>query len=117
VSEDFVEERIKIWNCPKVAHSTAEETVGAGAGLAAQSPGYPRIARPVVIVAEADSPFRRATAEHLHADVAGSSLHLVPGTGHMIQFEKPAEVIAAVREAAQASLPEPAASNPAGAPR
>ncbi len=101
--EDFVAKRIQIWNCPKVAHAIAEETIGAAAGLQAQSPSYPGIARPVVLVAEADSAFRRETAEHLHRDIAGSSLHLVPGTGHMIQFQKTADVVAAIREAAQAS--------------
>jgi pimeloyl-ACP methyl ester carboxylesterase len=115
VSEAFIDRRIAIWNTPKVAHATAAETVGAAAGLRALSPGYPRIAKPVVIVAEADSPFRRETAEHLHRDVPGSSLHLVADTGHMIQFEKTADVVAAIREAAQANAPATGAT-PAGPP-
>jgi pimeloyl-ACP methyl ester carboxylesterase len=113
VSDDLIDERIAIWNTPKVAHATAAETVGAAAWLRAQSPGYPSIHMPVVIVAEADSAYRRATAEHLQRDIAGSSLHLVPDTGHMIQLEKPADVVAAVREAADRSA-APIPAPPAG---
>ncbi len=116
VSEDFIEQRLRIWNCPKVSHSTAAETVGAAEGLRALSAGYAHIVKPVVIVAEADSEFRRTTAEHLHRDIAGSSLHLVSDTGHMIQFQKTGDVVAAIREAAQMSAPGPAAANPSGPP-
>ncbi len=105
VPDEFVERRLQIWNCPKVTHATAAETVGAAGGLRALAPGYPRIAKTVVIVAEADSAFRRETAEHLHRDVAGSTLHLIGDTGHMIQFQKTADVVAAIREAAQATAP------------
>ena len=116
VSEDFIDQRIRIWNCPKVAHATAAETVGAAEGLQAQSPRYPQIARPLVIVYEADNPFRRETAEHLHHDVAGSIVHLVPDTGHMIQFEKTADVVAAIREAALRSAPGATAGSASGPP-
>jgi pimeloyl-ACP methyl ester carboxylesterase len=116
VSEDFIARRVQIWNCPKVAHAAAVESLGYGAGLLAQSSGYAGIAKPVVIVAEADVAARAAAAEHLHHDIPGSSLHLVPDTGHMIPIEKTADVVAAIREAAQGSAPAAAAANPPGPP-
>jgi pimeloyl-ACP methyl ester carboxylesterase len=111
LSEDFVATRVRTWSNPKVAHATAVETVGAAAGLAAQSSEYPRITKPVVLVFEADSEFRRTTAEHLHRDIPGSSLHLVPDTGHMIPWEKPEEIVAAVHEADRMSAPPASTTN------
>lgn len=105
--EGFVELRTRIWSTPKVTHAIAEETLGMKPSLAAMSPGYPRITAPVFIVAEADDPFRRATAERLHRDVRGSSLDLVPGTGHYIQFQKPDAVVQAIRRAADAVVTAP----------
>src|SRR6185369_9770520 len=61
---------------------------------------YPSIRRPVFIVAEADSVFRRTAAERLHADVPGSTLELLPGTGHFVQFEKTDDVVRTIRRAA-----------------
>ncbi|MGH7436726.1 MAG: alpha/beta fold hydrolase, partial [Polyangiaceae bacterium] len=112
VPEEFAAARVRLWSTPKVAHATAVETVGAADGLAAQSGGYPRITKPVVVVYEADNEFRRTTAEHLHRDIPGSSMHLVPDTGHMIPLEKPAEVVAAVHEADRMSA-SPATGAPA----
>ncbi len=110
VSEDFLSTRDHMWSSPKVAHATAVETVGAAAGLAAQSADYAHITKPVVLVFEADNEFRRTTAEHLHRDIPASSLHLVPDTGHMIPWEKPDDVVAAVREADRMSAVAPGAS-------
>jgi pimeloyl-ACP methyl ester carboxylesterase len=104
--ESFVAERVRLWSTPKVTHAIASETLGARADLAGLSSRYPGIKEPVFIVAEADSPFRRGSAEHLHRDVPGSSLRLVPGTGHYIQFQKPAEVVTAIRAAALATKPD-----------
>jgi pimeloyl-ACP methyl ester carboxylesterase len=99
-SPDFVRLRIAIWSSPKVTHAIAAETLTAAAGLAALSPRYPGIRHPVYIVAEADDAFRRATAERLHHDVAGSTLELVPGTGHYIQFENTDAVVGMIQRAA-----------------
>ncbi|HVW27028.1 MAG TPA: alpha/beta hydrolase [Polyangiaceae bacterium] len=96
----FVELRQRMWSTPKVLHAIARETIGAEDDLKGLSPKYPDIKAPTYILAEADSPFRKATAEHLHADVKGSSLRLIPNTGHYVQFQKPSEIIDAVNAAA-----------------
>jgi pimeloyl-ACP methyl ester carboxylesterase len=101
--EGFVEQRLRIWSTPKVTHAIAGESLGSRANLAAMSPRYPGIRAPVHIVAEADSPFRREAAEHLHRDIPGSTLRLVPKTGHYIQFEKTADVVEVIRTAAKVS--------------
>jgi pimeloyl-ACP methyl ester carboxylesterase len=99
-SQDFVELRAQLWSTPKVTHAAAIETLDAAANLAAQSPHYPEIDRPLFIVAEADDAFRRATAERLHRAVAHSSLQLLSDAGHFLQFEKTAEVCDVLRVAA-----------------
>lgn len=52
-------------------------------------------------MAQAENPVRREAAQRLRGDVRGSSLELLPGTGHYVQFEKAAEVVATVRRAAE----------------
>lgn len=56
--------------------------------------------RLVFILAQADSAFRRTTAERLRADVPGATLELLPGTGHFLQFERTDDVVRAIRRAA-----------------
>jgi pimeloyl-ACP methyl ester carboxylesterase len=99
-SEEFIAFRTRLWSTPKVTHAIAVETLGAAESLRALSPKYPSIRRPVFIVAQADSAFRRTTAERLHGDVAGSTLELLPGTGHFVHFEKTADVVRTIRRAA-----------------
>lgn len=101
--EGFVELRTRIWSTPKVTHAIAEETLHAAKNLSALSPRYPSITRPVFLVAQADDPFRRATAERLHREIAGSTLELVPAAGHYIQFQKTDVVVRTIRRAADAS--------------
>ncbi|HEX4337326.1 MAG TPA: alpha/beta hydrolase [Polyangiaceae bacterium] len=98
--EGFVDLRTRLWSTPKVMHAIALETIGAPAALNALSPTYGNIQSPVFVVAEADSAFRRSTAERLQRDVRGSSLRLIAGTGHYIQFEKTDDVVNTVRAAA-----------------
>ena len=98
--EDFIAVRTRIWSTPKVTHAVALETLGAAAELAAQSPGYPSITRPVHILAQAGDAFRRTTAERLQRAIANSSLRLVSGTGHYLQLEATADVAAVIRRAA-----------------
>lgn len=95
----FVDLRVRLWANPKVMRSIAEETIGAAAFLAAQSPRYPSIEAPVRIVAQAASDFRRGAAERLHREVPGSSLRLVERTGHYVQIEQPDAVVEEIRAA------------------
>jgi pimeloyl-ACP methyl ester carboxylesterase len=97
----FVELRARTFSAPKVVHATGVEWDGMGAGLAAQSPGYRQIRRPLHILAQADDSFRRAAAERLHREVPGSTLRLLPGTGHYLQIEKTQDVLQAIRAAAE----------------
>jgi pimeloyl-ACP methyl ester carboxylesterase len=76
----------------------------AAAALSAQSPRYPEIKQPVSILAQADDAQRKSTAERLHREIAGSTLELLPGTGHYLQFEKPAEVVRAIESLAHTDL-------------
>jgi pimeloyl-ACP methyl ester carboxylesterase len=89
----FIELRTRIWSSPKVTRAIAGETLGAPAFLAAQSPRYPQIRARVRIVAQADDALRRESAARLHRDIPGSTLRLLPNTGHYVQFERPAEVL------------------------
>ena len=98
--EDFIALRTRMWSTPKVTHAIAVETLDAAENLRRLSPKYPSIRRPVFILAEADSEFRRTNAERLHADVPGATLELLPGTGHLVQFEKTDDVVRAIRRAA-----------------
>ena len=96
----FVDLRAHVFSAPKVVHALAMESRGAADWLAAQSPGYPKIDKPLSIIAQADDAFRRTTAQRLHREVAGSSLHLLPNTGHYVQIERTADVVAVIRAAA-----------------
>jgi pimeloyl-ACP methyl ester carboxylesterase len=98
-TKEFVDLRVQIWSSPKVTRSIAAETIGSARFLAAQSAGYSAIRQPVRIVAQAEDPFRRETAERLHREVAGSTLRPLPGTGHFVQLEKPDEVVEEIRAA------------------
>jgi pimeloyl-ACP methyl ester carboxylesterase len=100
----FIELRTQIFGVPKVVHSIAMEWRGAAAWLAAQSPHYRKIRRPLHILGQGDDPYRRATAQRLHREVPGSSLQLFAGVGHYLQFEKTREVLAVIRSAAGAPL-------------
>ena len=104
-SEEFIALRTRIWSTPKVTHAIAVETLGAVENLRALIPKYPSVRRPVFIVAQAESAFRRTTAERLHGDIAGSTLELLPGTGHFVQFEKTADVVRTIRRAAGDTRP------------
>jgi pimeloyl-ACP methyl ester carboxylesterase len=103
--EEFRALRARVWSSPKVAHALARESVDANAALGAQSPRYPEIRQRVAIMAQADDPERRSAAQRLHHEIQGSTLDLVPGTGHYLQFEKTAEVVRVIE-----SLAPPAAS-------
>jgi pimeloyl-ACP methyl ester carboxylesterase len=110
-SEDFVALRTRVWSAPKVLHAAALETLGAQTTLASQSRRYNEIRQPVTIVGQADDAPRSATAQRLHADIVGSTLVLLSGTGHYVQFEKTREVADAIHRIDSIS---PAAQETAG---
>lgn len=93
---EFVALRTRLWSTPKVSFALARENLDATSALAAQSPRYPEIDQPVAILAQADDARRKAAAEHLHRDIRGSTLELMSGTGHYLQFEKTDEVAHAI---------------------
>lgn len=96
----FLDLRARLFSTPKVLHALAIESRGASGWLAEQSPRYPAIRKPLHIVSQADDARRRATAERLHREIPGSTLRLVPRTGHYVQVERPDEVLAVIRAAA-----------------
>jgi pimeloyl-ACP methyl ester carboxylesterase len=110
-AEEFLALRARIWGTPKVAHTIADETLGATGWLRELSPRYPTIEKPVAILGQADDAFRRESLEHLHRDIRGSTLTLLPGTGHFLQFERPREVIEAI-EGMDARVPVRLAAHP-----
>jgi pimeloyl-ACP methyl ester carboxylesterase len=95
----FVELRTQLFSTPKTVHALAKEWRGAAGWLDAQSSSYPRIDKPLHILAQAEDAYRRETAERLHRDVAHSSLRLLRGAGHHLQIEKTDEVAAVIRSA------------------
>jgi pimeloyl-ACP methyl ester carboxylesterase len=98
--DEFITLRTRIWSTPKVSHALARESLDASAALSAQSPRYPEIQQRVSILAQADDPERKKTAERLHHDIADSSLELLPNTGHYLQFEKTEDVVRAIESLA-----------------
>ncbi len=58
----------------------------------------PRLRLPTLILwGEADALWPLADAERLRREVAGSALAVIPGAGHMLQEERPAEVASRLR--------------------
>ena len=100
-SEDFVALRTRIWSAPKALHAAALETLDAQTALPSQSRRYNELRQPVTIVGQADDAVRSTTAQRLHADIVGSTLVLLPDTGHYVQFEKTREVADAIQRIAE----------------
>ena len=58
----------------------------------------PRVRVPTLVVhGERDTRAPRAVADHLHASIAGSTLTVLPGAGHLAQIEAPVAFNRAVR--------------------
>lgn len=69
-------------------------------GLAELAPKFPRITRPVFVLAQRGHAYHAGVAQRMHEDIPGSSLRLVSRTGHFIQFERTDAVVLAIRQAA-----------------
>ena len=78
----------------------------------AVSDQYPSLKMPVIILAGAQDRLVDTDGQsaRLHADVAQSAFHRVPGVGHMVHQTVTSFVMAAINEAAEAA--RPAAANP-----
>jgi pimeloyl-ACP methyl ester carboxylesterase len=100
---DFVERRLAIWSQPRVAVTVARENLRMAASLAALSPRYRELARPLYIVGQQADAEHRAAAIRLQDEVPGSELLLLSGTGHYVQFQKTGELVALIERAAAAS--------------
>jgi pimeloyl-ACP methyl ester carboxylesterase len=77
---------------------------------------YPDLKMPVIIIAGAQDPLVDTDEQsaRLHAEVAHSALHRVPGVGHMVHQTATSFVMAAINEAAKAARP-PVAKMPQAA--
>ena len=72
-----------------LARASAEDLTG----------DLPRVRAPTLLVyGEEDTRAPRSVAEHLHAAIAGSTLVLLPGAGHVCTIEAPEAFNRAVRE-------------------
>jgi pimeloyl-ACP methyl ester carboxylesterase len=70
---------------------------------------YANLKMPVVIIAGEDDRLIDIDDQsaRLHAEIAGSTLHRIPGAGHMVHQTAPEAVMAAIKEVA-ATAPTPA---------
>lgn len=118
---DFIDTRATIWNQPKVTTTVAHEALTATAQMSAMSPAYRDIACPTFIASQADSPFRRETAERLKREIPACELLLLSDTGHYVHIEKAGEVIVWIRKAASSpatvTTPVPASAPAESPPR
>ena len=95
----------------QIRASAAESALMIPHALAA-SGHYPNLKMPVIILAGAQDRLVDTDDQsaRLHADVAHSAFHRVPGVGHMVHQTVTSFVMAAINEAAKAA--RPAAANP-----
>jgi pimeloyl-ACP methyl ester carboxylesterase len=109
-------QRFPVWMAlrPSQLHAAAAESAMMIPGAIALAKHYDALEVPVHIVAgEADRyvSTRRHSAA-LHRRMRGSTLHVVPGVGHMVHHIAPEEVMAVIDEAAKdlqpRSVPSPA---------
>lgn len=99
----FVERRLPIWSQPGVAVTVARENLAMASSLASLSPRYRELARPLYIVSQQADAAHREAAIRLHEEIADSDLLLLSDTGHYIQFQKTAELVAVIERAVAAS--------------
>jgi pimeloyl-ACP methyl ester carboxylesterase len=89
------EELIRIMDDVRLAPSKTMIRAFARADL---RPALPAIDVPTLLLhGDADVRAPRSVAEHLHADIRGSRLVMLPGLGHELYLESPDAVLAAVR--------------------
>ncbi|MBA3518316.1 MAG: alpha/beta hydrolase, partial [Rhizobiales bacterium] len=101
-------ERFPKWMAlrPGQIHASAAESAMMIPAAARLSRRYRELTVPAVIMAGAGD--RQVTPAHhasrLHRELADSTLHIVPGVGHMVHHIVPEVVLAAIHEAADAAM-------------
>jgi pimeloyl-ACP methyl ester carboxylesterase len=104
IPADFVARRTLLWTRPTVAVTLSQERTTLSESLAAQSPRYPTIRKPLVVVCgEQDTNVE--DSRRLAREVPGARLVLLPNTGHYVQYARPEVVVAAVEDAAGRTVP------------
>lgn len=80
------------------ARASAEDTAGMNGAVALLQPRYASLRLPVAILSgDADAIVEAGEQScRLHAEVAGSTLTLLPGQGHMIHYSAKARIVRAV---------------------
>ncbi len=80
------------------ARASAEDTASMNAAAALSQPHYAALRLPVAILSgDADAVVDPAEQScRLHAEVAGSTLTLLPGQGHMIHYSAKARILRAI---------------------
>ena len=83
---------------PQQLRANAEDATFMTPAASRNAKRYGELRMPVTILAGADDAIVNPEdhAMRLHAEVAGSRLVIVPGAGHMVHHDAPAEVVAAV---------------------
>ena len=94
---------LPIWSQPRVAVTVARENLSMASSLASLSPRYRELVRPLSIVSQQADATHREAAIRLHEEIPGSDLLLLGDTGHYIQFQKTAELVAVIERAVAAS--------------
>ncbi len=96
VTPELIERYLRPTRAPGARASLATFLATPGPATYAQLPAQLR--RPALALWGAeDALWPLEDARRLHAEVAGSRLQIVPGAGHMLQEERPAEVAAQLR--------------------
>lgn len=101
---DFVAPRAAIYMRPTVSHTLAAERVTLAAALDEMRPRYAQVRKPVTLVCgDKDEP-NFSQAQRLVREIPGARFIPLADTGHMVQFARPAELVAIIEEAAAQSF-------------
>lgn len=98
VPKHFFDLRLALWKKPVPLRAYAEHMVHINDDLSRMLPGYPKIAKPVVILqGEADAgAAHRSGSPRLAGEIPGATLRTYPTTGHYLQYRHPQAVVEAV---------------------
>jgi len=101
IPPDFVKTRSSLWLANDSMLSLAHEDTNSSAVLRKISRQYHELEHPFFLVhGEEDRNVPVENAKRLHEDLNKSKLFLLPGTGHMVQFIRPQELVDIISTAA-----------------